>query len=79
MTEQRTKLSYEKGLLICSLEKLQLELERMPTILSELQQSKKNALEIDARNKKVLGRFIYLLVVGVCFLILSPDINQSMA
>lgn len=51
--EQKTKLSYDNGLLTCRVEQLQAELNRMPNIIAELQQLRKNATATDAKNIKV--------------------------
>lgn len=53
LTEQKTKLSYDNGLLLCRVEQLQAELSRMPNIIMELQQLRKNATATDAKNIKV--------------------------
>lgn len=53
LTEQKTKLSYDNGLMLCRVEQLQAELSRMPNIIMELQQLRKNATATDAKNIKV--------------------------
>lgn len=62
LTEQKTKLSYDNGLLLCRVEQLQAELSRMPNIIMELQQLRKNATATDAKNIKVE---LYLLALSL--------------
>jgi len=55
MSEERTRLSYENGLLSAEISQMRAELESLPELMTELTQVRKNCSTAEQRNSLVFN------------------------